>query len=127
VAGVWRFQDLVAWQLARELKQRADVICEKPTVKRDFSFATQLRQAAASGPANLAEGFGRNFHPEFARFARIARASELEVLNHIIDARGRGYVDEIEFDQADHAAKKAIKAVNGLIRYLEATPKFGRE
>ena len=127
MAGVWRFQDLVAWQLAWSLKQRADVICQNPAVKRDYRFATQLREAAASGPANLAEGFGRNFHPEFARFARIARASELEVLNHLLDARGRGYVDEMEFDQTDHAAKKAIKAVNGLIRYLEATPKFGRK
>ena len=45
----------------------------------------------------------------------------------MLDARGRGYVDEIEFDQTDHAAKKAIKAVNGLIRYLEETPKFGRK
>ncbi|MEO7134432.1 MAG: four helix bundle protein [Vicinamibacterales bacterium] len=127
VAGVWRFQDLVAWQLAWHLKQRADVICEKHAVRRDFRFAAQLRDAAASGPANIAEGFGRNFHPEFARFTRIARASEMEVINHLIDARGRGYVNEIEFDQTDHSAKKALKAINGLIRYLEATPKFGRE
>ena len=126
MAGVWRFQDLVAWQLAWDLKQRAEVICQKPAVKRDYRFATQLRDAAASAPANLAEGFGRNFHPEFARFARIARASEMEVMNHLIDARERGYLNDIEFDNADHAAKKALKAINGLIRYLESTPKFGR-
>ena len=117
----------MAWQLASKLKQQVDFICDKPVVKRDFRFAAQLRDAAASGPANIAEGFGRNFHPEFARFARIARASEIEVINHLIDARGRGYLNDIEFDKADHAAKKALKAINGLIRYLESTPKFGRQ
>ena len=127
MAGVWRFQDLVAWRLAHELKRYADAVCEKPQVKRDFRFAAQLRDAAASGPANIAEGFGRHFHREFARFARIARASEIEVINHLIDARDRGYINEVEFNQADHAAKKALKTVNGLIRYLESTPQFGRK
>jgi four helix bundle protein len=127
MAGVWRFQDLVAWQLAEELRRRADTLCEKPEVKRDFRFAAQLKDAAASAPANLAEGFGRHFHPEFARFARIARASELEVMNHFITARSRGYMSEIEFDMADHSIKKALKAINGLIRYLESTPQYGRK
>ena len=127
MSGVWRFQDLVAWQLAFQLKELADEICRKPSIAKDFKFHSQLTDAAASGPRNIAEGFGRHFHPEFARFARIARASELEVLNHFIDAHGRGCITPAEYDRADHATKKALKAVNGLIRYLESTPKFGRE
>lgn len=99
----------------------------RPAVRRDFKFHSQLTDAAASGPRNIAEGFGRHFHPEFARFARIARASEIEVLNHLIDAKSRGYITESEYDQADHAAKQALKVLNGLIRYLESTPDFGRK
>jgi len=125
--GVWRFQDLVAWQLAFELKRSVDAVCSRPQIRRDFKFCSQLTDAAASGPRNIAEGFGRYFHPEFARFARIARASEIEVLNHLIDARSRGYIDDKEYDTVDHAAKKALKAVNGLIRHLEATPNFGKK
>jgi four helix bundle protein len=127
MAGVWRFQDLVAWRLAFELKLKADAICARPAVRRDFKFHAQLSDSAASAPRNIAEGFGRHFHPEFARFARIARASEIEVMNHLLDARSRGFIDAKEYDDADHAARKALKALNGLIRHLESTPDFGRK
>jgi len=69
-----------------QLQQLADAFCEKPAIRRDFKFRDQLADAAASGPRNLAEGFGRFFHPDFAKFARIAKASEEEVLNHFLDA-----------------------------------------
>ena len=101
--GVWKFQDLVAWRLATELQRLAQRICEKPIVRVDWKFRVQLMDAAASAPRNIAEGFGRSYHPEFARFARIAKASELEVLNHLTDARARGYIDDAELDAADHA------------------------
>jgi four helix bundle protein len=127
MGGVWRFQDLVAWQLAFALKEVADSICRQPAVQRDFKFRDQLADAAASAPRNIAEGFGRHYHPEFARFARIAKASEVEVFNHFLDARNKGYITVQAYDEADHAVRKALKAVNGLIRYLEATPDFGRE
>src|SRR5688572_31141678 len=54
--------------------------CERPAIATDLKFHDQLSDAAASGPRNIAEGFGRYYHPEFARFARIAKASEQEVL-----------------------------------------------
>ncbi len=124
--GIYRFEDLVAWKLAWALKLHVDAICNRPQVRADFKFHDQLRDAAASGPRNLAEGFGRHYHPEFARFARIAKASELEVLNHLMDAHTRGYITALEFDEADHAVRRALKVVNGLITYLESTPRFGR-
>jgi len=125
--GVWKFEDLVAWQLAMQLQTIADRYCEKPTIRRDVKFLGQLSDSAASGPRNIAEGFGRYYHPEFARFARIAKASEEEVLNHLYRARNKSYITLVEFEDGVHAARKALKAVNGLIRYLDETPDFGRE
>ncbi|MDO8677953.1 MAG: four helix bundle protein [Acidobacteriota bacterium] len=61
-------------------------------------------------------------HKEFAQFARVAKGSEGEVLNHFIDAVDSGYLSKEEFPKFEHAVKKALKAVNGLIRYLETTP-----
>ena len=116
--GVWRFEDLVAWQLAIQLEQLADKYSERPAIKRDFKFHEQLIDAAASGPRNIAEGFGRYHHPEFSRFARIARASE--------GAQRKGYITVDECSECAHAARKALKAVNGLIRYLDSTPGFGK-
>ena len=125
--GVWKFEDLVAWKLAVQLQQLADAYCAKPAIKRDFKFRDQLSDSAASGPRNIAEGFGRFFHPDFAKFARIAKASEEEVLNHFLDAKRKGYITLVECDDGAHAARKALKAVNGLIRYLDSTPDYGRK
>jgi four helix bundle protein len=124
--GVWKFEDLVAWKLAVQLQVLADRYCEKPAIKRDFKFRGQLADAAASAPRNIAEGFGRFYHPDFAKYARIAKASEQEVLNHFLDAKRKGYLTLVETDDGAHAARKALKAVNGLIRYLDATPDYGR-
>ena len=124
--GVWRFEDLVAWKLAVELQQVANRFCDRPPIKRDFKFRDQLSDSAASAPRNIAEGFGRFHHPEFARFARIARGSEQEVLNHFYDAHRRGFISDADLAAGEHAARKALKALNGLIRYLDATPEFGR-
>jgi four helix bundle protein len=124
--GVWKFEDLVAWKLAVQLQSIADKFCEKPVVKRDFKFRDQLADAAASAPRNIAEGFGRYYHPDFARVARVAKGSEEEVLNHFLDAQRKGYITVLECEDGVHSARKALKAINGLIRYLDSTPKFGR-
>jgi four helix bundle protein len=97
-------------------------LCRRPAVARDFKFRDQLLDAAKSAPRNIAEGYGRYRHKEFAHFVRIAKASEVEVLNHFIDAVDTGYLSDEEFPKFEHAAKKALKAANGLIRYLESTP-----
>ena len=124
--GVWKFEDLVAWKLAVQLQQLADGFCAKQIIIRDFKFRNQLADAAASAPRNIAEGFGRFYHPDFAKYARIAKASELEVMNHFLDAERKGYITSVECAHGAHAARKALKAVNGLIRYLDSTRDYGR-
>lgn len=121
MAGWKSFEDIVAWQLARALKIRVDLILVRPEFRNQFRFRDQLADAARSGPANIAEGFGRHGNREFARFARIAKGSEAEVLNHLIDARDQKLITEDEFREAEHAARKALKATVGLVRHLERT------
>ena len=122
MAGVRDIRELVAWQLARELKLLADEVSLRPGSNRDFKYRDQLRDAAASGPRNIAEGFGRFGHKEFARFVRIAKGSEVEVLNHFIDGVDKRYIARDELPALERAARRALKAATGLIRYLESTP-----
>ena len=122
MAGFKDFREIAAWQRARDLKLLAYELVARPEVARDFGFRDQLSDAARSAPRNIAEGFARFKHKEFAQFARIAKGSEGEVLNHFIDAVDSGYLSKEEFPRFEHAAKKALLAVNGLIRYLETTP-----
>ena len=122
MAGFKDVREIVAWQLAHELKMLADAVLARPEVSRRFKFCDQLSDAARSGPRNIAEGFARFKHKEFAQFVRIAKGSEAEVLNHFIDARDLRLLSDEEFLHAEHTAKRALKAANGLIRFLESTP-----
>ena len=122
MAGFKDFREIAAWRLAHDVKLRADEFLARPDMKRRFAFCDQLSDAARSGPRNIAEGFARYRHKEFAQFVRIAKGSEAEVLNHFIDARDQKFITEEEFLMAEHLVKRALKAANGLIRYLESTP-----
>ena len=122
MAGWKDFREIAAWQYARDLKLRVDEYLERPHVKRRYKLHDQLYDAVRSGPANIAEGFGKYGNKEFARFVRIAKGSEVEVLNHLIDLRDQRLISGDELLLAEHAAKKAINAAVGLIRHLENTP-----
>lgn len=52
---------------------------------------------------------------------RIARGSELELLNHLQEAFDSGYLNAQEQKDLEEIARKAISAASGLIRYLEST------
>jgi carbamoyl-phosphate synthase large subunit len=112
------FEDLRAWQLAAELRDRIVAIAATPAFRQDFEFRDQLAAAACSAPALIAEGFGRFGHKEFRRYLTMARAELLEVQNHLIDLKKRGWIapGEVEKlrDLADHAARVTARLRSSL-------------
>jgi four helix bundle protein len=124
MAGVGTFRELGAWKLAYELRRSVVALCWRVLRARDFELHRQLRNAARSGPSNIAEGFARYKHKDFARFVRVGKGSEVELLNHFQEAFDEGYLTKLELATLEHKARKAIKAANGLIRYLDSTPDF---
>jgi four helix bundle protein len=121
MAGWKDFREIGAWQRARELKLLVTAFVQRAQVRRQFRYCDQLADAARSAPSNIAEGFGRFGNKEFARFARIAKASQVEVLNHLIDAHDEGLLTDEEFAVHEQCVQKALRATVGLIRHLEAT------
>jgi four helix bundle protein len=122
MAGFRDFREIVAWQLAHQLKVLVDAYLNRPEFKLRYKFREQLDDAVRSAPRNIAEGFARYKHKEFAQFVRIAKGSEAEVLNHLIDARDQRLITNDEFLYSEHLVKRALKAANGLIRFLESNP-----
>ena len=118
-----RFDELDAWQLANELKRGIYKLTESGSVTRDFEFCRQLRESAASGSSNIAEGFGRYKPPQFRQFLDVAIATLTETANHLRDG-----VDRKHFTPADIApwlplAARARAAAIALKAYLkDATP-----
>ncbi len=79
MAGWKDFREIAAWQSARDLKIRVDEFLQRPNIKSKYRLYDQLYAAVRSGPSNIAEGFGKYGNKEFARYARIAKGSEVEV------------------------------------------------
>jgi four helix bundle protein len=68
-------KELVVWQLADQLRIAVFALTENGAAARDFKYRDQIRDAVSSIARNLAEGFYRYEHPDFANFTRYARAS----------------------------------------------------
>ena len=118
---VRRYQDLIAWQLANELKEGVYKLVNETTAKRDFDFADQIRDSASSAPANIAEGFAFYRHPEFAQRVRVARAEENETHNHLGDGVSRHHWSKEQAQPLQRLAVRAMAAAAGLLEHLMTT------
>ena len=91
-----------------------------PEFRRQFRNCEQLRDAAHSGPSCIARGHARLKPREFADLVRVAKGSEEQVLKHLIDAHGQTLITTDELVINRRLARRAMRAANRLIRYLEA-------
>ncbi len=90
------YEDLEVWQRAHALAIRAYRITETFPRTEMFGLTAQIRRAASSIGANLAEGCGRCGDAELARYVQIAMGSASEVQNHLRLAKDLGYLSPPE-------------------------------
>jgi hypothetical protein len=81
--GAKTFQELAAWQLAAELRDQVIAAIEKPPLCHHRKLCDQLERAVEHAPGDIAEGFGRYYPREFARYLGIARSELMEAQNHL--------------------------------------------
>ena len=118
MAKVERFEDLKAWQKARELANVVYELSERAAFAKDFRLRNQIQGAAGSVMHNIAEGFDSGSDPEFIRFLKMARRSASETQSELYLALDRKYVTQDEKQKAYDLASEAKKLINGLIGYL---------
>jgi four helix bundle protein len=117
---ITRFEDIEAWQLARELTCKVYGLTKKADFARDFGLRNQIQDAAGSSMHNIAEGFDSETNPEFVRFLRYAKRSCTEVQSELYVALDNQYITKEEFqDVYDHAGRTHA-AIRGFIKYLLA-------
>ena len=96
--GTFRsFEDIQAWQKARQATIMVYEITASGNFSRDFGLRDQIRRASVSIMANIAEGFGRRSDKEFANFLNMAHGSVSEVQSHLYVALDLKYIDQVSF------------------------------
>ena len=114
-------RDLRAWQKSDAVRRRVLDLVKVESARRDLAFRDQADRASASACRNLAEGFYRYRHRDFARFVTIARASLGELLESADEARIKGYVNDQEHFELEAQIQEAMRVTTGLLRYLRGT------
>jgi four helix bundle protein len=108
------FEDLIAWQKARELTNRIYIVSSKGDFARDFGLRDQIRRAVVSVMSNLAEGHERGGRAEFHQFLVIAKGSCAEVLSQLYVAFDVGYIDEQQFQELKDRTVELGRIIGGL-------------
>ena len=91
-------EDLEVFKLAHALVMRIYEITDGFSRQEMFGLVSQLRRAAASVPANLAEGAGRLKRAEYRHFVGIAKGSATEASYHLLLARDLGHISGQEYE-----------------------------
>ena len=109
-----RFEDIVAWQKARELTAEIYRFSQQERLRKDFALRDQMVRAAISIMANIAEGFERGRLSEFHQFLSISKASCAELRSHLYVALDADYLTAEEFETLRLKAEEVGRILGGL-------------
>src|SRR5262245_10469512 len=108
-----KLEDLDAWQLANDVRERILALIAKPEVKRDVDFCDQSLRAARSACRNIAEGCGRFGNKDSAHFVSIAIGSLKELRDSAHEALQRRFVTLEEHATLLGAIHRAANCAGG--------------
>jgi len=126
MAKIEKFEDIEAWQKARELSRAIYIASGDGLFGRDYGLRDQIRRAAVSVMSNIAEGFDRGGNRELIQFLFIAKGSAAEVSAgsfgqaQLYIALETGYLIREQFQQLYSLAGDTSHLIGGFIRYLKA-------
>ena len=115
------FEEIIAWQKARELNSDLYLITRQGNFATDYGLRDQIRRASISITSNIAEGFERETTKEFIRFLYIAKASSGEFRSQLYLAADLKYITKDEFERLNLKGSEISRLISGLIKYLNST------
>ncbi len=113
-------QKLDAWGKSVDLVVEVYKATERFPKEEKYSLTSQIRRAAVSVPANIAEGAGRYSQKEFAHFLSNAQGSASELETELIIAHRLGYLSEALFIQLITDLERIGRLITGLTRRIRA-------
>jgi four helix bundle protein len=114
------FRTLEVWEKSHRLVLAIYLATGSFPKEELFGLTTQIRRAAGSIPANIAEGCGRNTDADFARFLQIAMGSSSELEYHLLLARDLGFIASENHNQLEQKVQSVKQMLTALMRTLRA-------
>ncbi|MFH0771061.1 MAG: four helix bundle protein [Candidatus Omnitrophota bacterium] len=118
MSSVKSYRDLIVWQKSINLTEKIYVFTRQFPKEEIYGVVSQMRRAATSIPANIAEGQARNSRKEFIQFLGIAKGSLAELETFIILSERLNYIPESRSKELLTACEEISKLLNGLLRSL---------
>lgn len=115
------FTDLVVWQEGHKLVIEIYKVTKLYPKEETYSLVDQMRRAASSVTANIAEGFGRHTYKEKTQFYYMAKGSLSELKNFLFISRDVSYLNEATFSEL---FAKLISVEQLLNKFIERSKQF---
>ena len=113
------FHELKVWEKSHTLTLAVYEATRTFPKDEIYGVTAQIRRAAASIPANLAEGCGRDGEAELARFCQIAMGSASELEYHLILCRDLQYLEQTTFEQLSLQNIEVKRMLSSFIRAVK--------
>ncbi len=119
MATFTRFEEITAWQEARELSKLVYDLLKKPEFKHEYGLKDQMKNSSGSVMDNIAEGYERNGNKEFINFLYISKGSCGELRSQAYRASDQELLNQEEFDKIFQKCLGVSRLISSLIEYLE--------
>jgi four helix bundle protein len=119
VATVRSYRDLIVWQKAMALAALCYAKTRSFPRSEAFGLTAQIRRAAASIPANIAEGNGRENTGSYIQFLRVSQGSLKELETHVLLAQTVELMNKPDAEQLLEMSEEVGKLLRSLIRALQ--------
>jgi four helix bundle protein len=116
------YRDLKVWQEGMDLAEECYRLTRRFPQEEMYGITSQIRRAAVSVPANIAEGYGRDSRGEFVQFLRVAQGSLKEVETHLLLAQRIGYLSPDETGPMLIRADRMGRMLRSLYRVVQSKP-----
>ncbi|HCB01111.1 MAG TPA: diversity-generating retroelement protein bAvd family protein [Anaerolineae bacterium] len=117
------FRKILVWEKSHKLTLQLYKITSSFPKDELYGLTSQIRRAAGSIPANIAEGCGRNTQTELARFIHIAGGSASELEYHLILAHDLGYIQSSIYPELSESINEIKRMLNGFEKTVQFNAK----
>jgi four helix bundle protein len=116
--GINDYRDLIVWQKSMDLVVGCYQISQSFPAVEKYGLTSQLRRAAVSIPANIAEGHGRSLTNVFNNHLSIAMGSLKELETHILIAQRLEYLNQLQTTELINQCAEIGRMIRGLSRSI---------